>query len=307
MASTPLDIELIINTADTEALDELRRVVAELRSDSHLVHGQITFEPGDATRFAREATLRGADLIVTAGGDGTLNEVVNGILTTGEGRPAEELPRLAIVPLGTANDFAGFIGIPPIINEALRHAVEGPERCVDVGCVNQRYFLNVSSGGLGAEATEEASDRSKRVLGSVAYFVTGVRKFAALRPSSGRFLSDGEAVFEGEFLFFAVGNGGRTGGGNWITPRASLTDGLLDVCIVEGVSHGDFLRLLPEIRTGDHLQNPHVTYTQLREITIEPIGQLSVNVDGEPVEEKVLRYSLLPSALRLAVSPSSNA
>lgn len=300
-----MDIELIINTADQASLDQLRLQVERLREDSHLVNARITFEKDDARRFAREAASRGADLVISAGGDGTLNEVVNGLMPREGHPPAGDLPRLGIVPLGTANDFANFIGIPEEIGPAMSLAVDGPELTVDVGMLNGRHFLNVSSGGLGAEATDEASDLAKRLLGSVAYFVTGVRKFAGLRPSTGRFACGEETVFEGDFLFFAVGNGGRTGGGNWITPRAKLADGRLDLCIVQTLTHGDFLRLLPDLRTGDHLASEHVIYRQLPELTVEAFGELSVNLDGEPVPGSVLRYSILPRALRVAGSSST--
>lgn len=296
-----MDVELIINTADQGALQELRRQVALLREQGHLVHPRITFEAGDATRFAAEAALRGAGLVIAAGGDGTVNEVVNGLLGAGPMRSADELPRLGIVPLGTGNDFAGFMNIPIEIPEAVRTAVGDVEVRIDVAELNGRYFLNVSSGGLGAEATEEASERAKRLLGTVAYLVTGVRKFASLRPSAGRFLANGDVLYDGDFLFFAVGNGARTGGGNWVTPRANLSDGLLDLCIVEDLNHAEFVRLLPDLRNGEHVQNPHVTYRQIPELTIEPLGDLSVNVDGEPVPAGTLRYRTVPGALRVPV------
>lgn len=295
-----MKIEFIINTADPDALSRLRREVRRLREESHLVQARITFEAGDGSRFASEAVGVGADLVIAAGGDGTLNEVVNGLLAAGRQQDLERSPRLGVIPLGTGNDFAATLGVPEAIEEAVAFAVEGPDTLVDVACVNGRYFLNVSSGGLGAEATEDASDRSKRLLGSMAYLVTGIRKFASLRPMHGRFTAGDEVVFEGPFLFFAVGNGTRTGGGVRITPRASITDGLLDLCIVKEMDHGDFLRLLPELRTGDHLDNEHVVYRQLEALEVEPLGELSVNVDGEPIRGSTLSYSISRRTLPVA-------
>jgi diacylglycerol kinase (ATP) len=295
-----MDIELIINTADPEERRRLREWTSRLRSAGHQVQARLTFEAEDATRFAREAAARTADLVISGGGDGTLNGVVNGILPPVGAHLPERIPRLAIVPLGTGNDFAGFIGVPPDIDEAFAFALEAPEIRADVAVLNGRYYANVSSGGLGAEATEETPDRAKRLLGSVAYLVTGVRTFAALDPSHGRFVSDGEVVFDGPFLFFAVGNGGRAGGGNRITPRADLTDGLLDLCVVGAMSRTELLRILPEIRTGDHLDSEHVTYRRLARLVVEPSGKLCVNADGEPIEAMVLDYSVVPGALRLA-------
>jgi diacylglycerol kinase (ATP) len=294
-----VDIELIVNSADPEPLQQLRRRTATLRDENHAVSARATFEPGDATRFAREAAERGADLVICAGGDGTLNEIVNGLLEGGV-RPPAELPRLGIVPLGTANDFATFMGVPPEVEAAVSLAVEGPERVVDLARLNGRFFANVSSGGLGAAATEETSGRAKRLLGSAAYLVTGARTFAALEPSHARFTVDGEELFDGPFLFFSVGNGARSGGGNQITPRADPSDGQLDLCLVGEMSRTELLRMLPELRTGAHVNDPHVTYRRFSTLKVEPRGELSANVDGEPVGGTLLEYSVQPGALRLA-------
>ncbi len=298
-----MKIELVINSADTGALDELRQQVARLRDAGHQVRARLTFENGDASRFASEAVREGADLVIAAGGDGTLNEVVNGLLPAGRDLEARPLPRLGIVPLGTANDFANYLEIPEDIEAAVNLAVEGPETILDVATVNGRYYLNVSSGGIGAEATEEASDRTKRLLGSLAYVITGIRKFALLTPMRGRFSGGGEVIFDGDFLFFAVGNGTRTGGGIRVTPLADVTDGLLDLCIVEDVDRAEFLRLLPDIRAGKHLENEHVTYRKVRELIVEPAGDLSVNVDGEPIRGAVLEYTVQAGALRVSGTP----
>ncbi|MEX2582352.1 MAG: YegS/Rv2252/BmrU family lipid kinase [Gemmatimonadota bacterium] len=298
-----MDIELIIHTSDAGALQELGDAAASLRERSHLVHGRVTFERGDAERFAREATRRGVDLIITAGGDGTLNEVVNGILTAGPLDGPGSLPKLGIIPLGTANDFAGWLELPVEIGPAVEAALMDTSMAVDIGRLNGRFFLNVSTGGFGAEATEEASDKVKRALGALAYVVTGVRKFAALRPSFGQFRSNGEVVYDGEFLLYAVGNGCKTGGGNYLTPLASLTDGLLDLAIVKGLTHAEFLRFLPNLRSGTHVESEHVVYTQLSELLVDPEEELSVNADGEPIDASTFEYRVLPGALRLVAPP----
>jgi diacylglycerol kinase (ATP) len=297
-----MDIELIIHSNDANVLAQLRAAVAELREQGHRVGGRVTFEPGDAADFADAAVAAGADLVLAAGGDGTINEVVNGLRRRAGTRPgAEGLPRLGIVPIGTANDFAGSLGIPQEVAEAVRTAVHGDRRVVDLARVNDRFFVNVSTGGIGAEATDEAPTRVKRTLGSLAYLFSGVRKFATLEPCCGRFASGGETIHEGSFLLFAVGNGVRTGGGNSITPRADLADGLLDVCIVGEVSHAEFLRLLPDLRAGRHLQSPHVVYRQVARLSVEATAELSVNADGESVDAQRLEYSLVPGALAIAV------
>jgi lipid kinase YegS len=296
-----MDIELIIHSHDPDALTQLRAATRALRKESHNVTGRVTFESGDAERFAREAVTRGADLVLAAGGDGTLNEVANGLATAEGVEPGGTTPALGIIPLGTANDFANWVGVPLDPIEAVRAAVEAEPRVIDLAQVNDRYFLNVSTGGFGAAATEEAPERAKRTLGVLAYVITGLRKFASLEPCNARFTSAGEVIYEGDFMLFAVGNGQQTGGGNFLTPNSSLHDGLLDFCLVKSLTHAEFLRLAPDLRSGAHIDSEHVLYLQLPELRIESEHQLSANADGEPIPARSFTYKAAPRSLRLAL------
>jgi len=283
------------------SVDAVRSGVVKLREAGHTVEPRVTFEQGDAERLAREAAESGAELVVAAGGDGTVNEVVNGLVLGGV-HGATTAPRLAILPMGTANDLATGLAIPIGDPEAaLAVAVAGTPFCVDVPTVNGRCFLNVSTGGFGAEATEESSTALKSVLGPVAYVVTGVRKFVRLEPSSARFTSGGEVLHDGEFLVFAVGNARRTGGGIHITANAEMDDRLLDVCIIEHMGHVEFARIAPQIRAGKHVDHPRVTYRKLPSLRIEAQAELAVNADGEPVSARRFEYGFAPGRLTLMV------
>lgn len=304
----PVRIALIANAKSPEVVDQLRSAVNELRDSGHQVSPRLTFEGGDARRFAREATAEGASLIIAAGGDGTINEVANGIheeLSDARRGGADHVPRLGIVPLGTANDLAHSLGVPTDIGTAVNAAVRGVPVETNFGRVNDRCFLNVSVGGFGAEATGEAAPAAKRALGSLAYVIEGIRKFAALEPSHARFTA-GEVIYEGAFLLFAVGNSRRTGGGNQLTPEAELSDGLLDVCIVKEISRVEFLRMLPDLRAGEHLNHPAVIYLQVNELTVEAEADLSVNADGEPVDGRRFHYSISPHKLLLVAPPDAD-
>jgi diacylglycerol kinase (ATP) len=297
-------VSVIINPPSIEAVEAMRSGIEKLREAGHVVHPRLTFEGGDASRFAWKAAEYGADLVIAAGGDGTINEVVNGLYEWSGGKPGGEcpLPRLGIVPLGTANDLAGGLGIASGDPEAaLAIAVAGTEYVVDVGRMNGRYFLNVSTGGVGAEATDEASDDLKRKLGPLAYLITGVRKFVELKASRARFTSGGETLHDGDFLIFAVGNARRTGGGNFITAQADMEDRLLDVCIVERMTHLEAARIAPQIRAGRHVNNPHVTYRKVRELLVEAEHELTVNADGEPLTDRRFEYTLAKHRLTLMV------
>jgi diacylglycerol kinase (ATP) len=291
-------ISLIIRPREgPEELEALHARVLALRARGHRVWPRLTFEGGDGTREAAEAARRGADVIVAVGGDGTLNEVVNGVM--GE----DWAGRLGVVPRGTANDFAEGLGVPEELDAALEVAVEGPARAVDVGRVNDGYFLNVSTGGFGAEAAKETRSEVKRLLGPLAYVVTGVRKFAELSPSPALFEGVNGPIYDGEVMLFAVGNAKQTGGGNLLTPRAMADDGLLDLMIVPGMPRIDFLALLPDLRSGAHLDRPEIVYVQTSRVVVTSEAELSVNADGQPMRGRRFTYELAGRQLMVNAPP----
>lgn len=287
----------VISASDTAAVDGLRPHIQRLREAGHEVWARLPFESTDAEEYVREAAVRRVDLVVAAGGDGTVHHVANGLhaLLTETGAA----PRLGIVPLGTGNDLAGALEIPSDPGEAIRVVLDGRPTLINVATLNGRCFVNVSTGGVGAEATEEASDEAKRVLGRFAYLVTGLKKFVSLDPSRARFTTPEGEVFDGPFLIFAVGNSSRTGGGNFLTPHANIEDKLLDLCVVKEMSRVELLKLLPDLRSGNHLSHPAVLYHTARNIVVEPEAKLSVNADGEPQEGERYVYGISPHRLTL--------
>lgn len=174
--------------------------------------------------------------------------------------------------------------------------LQGAPVLVDTAELNGRRFLNVSSGGVGAQATAETPLEAKESLGPLAYAITGVKKIAELAPSHAQFSGPGFSL-TCDFLIFAVGNTRATGGGTVIVPRASMTDGLLDVCVVETMPLPSFARLLLKLRKGDHLGEEGVHYVQLPSLTITSDSNLSTNVDGEPATGATLAYRARPRDL----------
>jgi YegS/Rv2252/BmrU family lipid kinase len=210
-----------------------------------------------------------------------VNEVVNGLAGT-------NVP-LGIVPLGTANDFAQQARIPMNPEAALGVVLRHAAARIDLASLNGRKFVNVSTAGIGALVTAEANPAAKAALGPLAYAVSGVMSLARMRPYQARFTAPG-FKFEGSFLVFAIGNARRTGGGTNITPEASVTDGLFDVCIIESMSRMEFASLVLQLRHGVHLQHPGVHYAKLHRLSIEPSRAVPVNVDGEFGQYKHLEY-----------------
>ena len=264
----------------------LRHLVTWVREKGHTVDPRVTWERGDAERFAREGAASGVSAVVALGGDGTVNEVVNGL--AGSAVP------LGIIPVGTANDFARQAGIPDDPDHAMDVILQRKPVRIDTGELNGRRFLNVSSGGVGAEATAETPPDAKESLGPLAYAITGVRKLADLRPLSCHFTGPDFDV-QCRCLMFAVGNARVTGGGTRVTPRAHLDDGLLDVCIVEARPRTDFARLLLRVRRGEHLGEPGVHYAQLPWLDVSSRRAITVNADGEPATGRHFSYVARPS------------
>ncbi len=270
------------------ARGDVRHLVSWVREKGHLVEMLPTYEPGHGAALARDAAHRGADVVAAAGGDGTVNEVVNGL-------DGFDVP-LGIIPLGTANDFARQVGIPADADHAMDVILQRKPRRLDTASLNGRRFLNVSTGGLGAEATAETPSDAKEQLGAMAYAITGMRKLGDLTPGRARFTGEGLS-YEGEFLIFAVGLTRSTGGGHIMTPHASATDGLLDVCVVEGMKRGEFARTLMKVKRGEHVGHPGVHYAQVKQVTIESDETLTVNVDGETSALKRMTYRARPRDL----------
>lgn len=283
-----MKIALIANPKNGGVLNELRAAVESLRAANHHVVPRLIFDPRDAVRYARIAARRGFDLVIAAGGDGTVNEVVNGIV---EG--AGHRPRLGIIPLGTANDFAKGLLLPMTIEEAAQVAVSGSAVDIDVASVNGRCFVNVSTGGFGPDITEAASSKAKKRFGKLAYLFTAMKKLTELEPARATFEAEGKIVYDGPFFFFAVGNARQTGGGTPVTPCADYSDAQLDLALVTGEKRLDFLTLLPDLRAGKHPQDPGVLYLKARELRVYCEKPIAVNADGEPLRGRRFEYRLL--------------
>ena len=284
----------------------VREAVAAIRDDGHQISVRVTFEAGDATRLAREAVEEarqgGLDTIIAGGGDGTVNEVFAAAFAAG---PPDHLG-FAVLPLGTANDFARSADIPADdLAAALRIATTTPARPVDIGLVDGRPFINLLTGGFGSRITVETDPELKRQLGGLAYILTGVSRFRELSANSGR-ITGADFEWEGNFLALAIGNGRAAGGGLMLCPEATLDDGALDLVILPDVAadrrldvFGDLLRLGAEALSGLAIRARGSAFTYASD------KELSVNLDGEPIRGRQFRIECRPAALRLHCGPNA--
>jgi lipid kinase YegS len=285
-------VQLILN-GKAAGNDALQTAVARQRAAGHSIEVRVTLEKADARRFVAEAGE--VDLLIAAGGDGTVNEVVHGLMDLS--RVAR--PVLGIVPLGTANDFAIGCGLPRDPEEALALCMEGKEVAVDVGKANEHWFLNAASIGFGAEITATTPPELKHLLGPAAYAVMGAILAMNVHHYRGRLTSpDREIAGSGPVAI--VGNGRQAGGGLQVTPRARVDDGLLDVLTVRDIPA---LALLTAARELQELSpdGEYISYWQTPWAEVHTEEAIPVNLDGEPVQFSNVRYEAVPSAIRLIV------
>jgi diacylglycerol kinase (ATP) len=257
----------------------------------------ITVAAGDARRAARACAEDGYDHLFVAGGDGTLNEAVNGVF---EARPGDaRRPTFGVVPIGTGNDFAAALGIPEDLDAAIDVLSRRASRLVDVGCVNGEHFVNVSAGGFIAEVSDAVTPQLKTVAGKLAYLIGGAKVLANYSPVLTTHRAHGEASTRTVRLeTFAVCNSRLVGGGRLIAPDAVLDDGELDVCFIEDMPVVEFVRLLRRVSDGDHVEDERVAYFRTRELELAFDRRVKMNVDGQVLDADRCRYTVLPRAAR---------
>src|SRR5213594_3269128 len=288
-------VQLILN-GKAAGNDALRAAITQQAALGHTIEVRVTSEKGDARRFVAETGE--VDLLIAAGGDGTLNEVVHGLMELS----TTARPPLGVVPLGTANDFATACGIPHDPEEALALCMEGKAAPIDIGKANEHWFLNAASIGFGAEITATTPPELKNLLGPVAYGVMGAILAMNVHHYRGTLsLPDREITGSGPMAI--VGNGRQAGGGLQVTPRARVDDGLLDVLSVRDIPA---LALLAAARELQELSpdGEYINYWQTPWAEVHTEEAIPVNLDGEPLRFSSVRYEAVPKAIRLIVPPN---
>jgi diacylglycerol kinase (ATP) len=288
--------KLIVNPASGQetALVHLPAINARLR-ESGDVDIVLTTGEGDGVDAGRRAALEGCDRVFVAGGDGTLNEVLNGLAQVDGALGAVTL---AVLPLGTGNDFATAIGVPGSPEDAVDALLEGAVVPVDVGRVNDRCFLNVSAGGFIADVSDAVNPQLKTVLGKLAYLVGGAQVLLDYEPVAAR-VTNAATATNASLLAFAVCNSRLIGGGRLIAPHAVVDDGWLDVCLIHAMSALEFVALLRRVSSGDHVDDDRVTYFRTEALELVFDRLIRINTDGQVLEADQCSYDVLPGAARV--------
>jgi diacylglycerol kinase (ATP) len=300
--------KLILNPlAGTDAApDHLARMNERLRSRIGTLDIVITVAEGDASETARQAVQDGYDHLFIAGGDGTLNEALNGVASAG----GLDAVTFGVIPLGTGNDFATALGLPDDVEAAIDQLLGSDAVLVDVGRLNDRCFVNVSAGGFLAEVSDAVNPRLKTVAGKLAYLIGGAQVILDYEPVRAQLRRvDGAAAPEDMALYaFAVCNSRLVGGGRLIAPDALVDDGELDVCLIHAMPTLEFLTLLRRVSDGEHVEDDRVAYFRTRELELAFDRPIKVNTDGQVLEADRCCYRILPQAARfLGVAATTSA
>ncbi|AYN15266.1 lipid kinase YegS [Pseudomonas monteilii] len=265
--------------------EELRSAVHDLRGTGWALDVRVTWEAGDAQRLVGEALSAGYSHIVAGGGDGTLRDVAEAMGLAGADAS------LALLPLGTANDFARAAGIPLEPAAALA-LLNTPAQAVDLGQAGDQLFLNMATGGFGSQVTASTSEDLKKVLGAAAYLFTGLSRFSELQAASVE-LQGPDFQWQGSLLALGIGNGRQAGGGQVLCPEAVVNDGLLDIAILPAPQ--EVVGALRDLLAGDGL----FVRARLPWVDIKSSQGLDINLDGEPLQADNLRFQVRPAAIRL--------
>jgi YegS/Rv2252/BmrU family lipid kinase len=283
----------------------LKRVCSELGKRGWSVELRMTDKAGDATSMAREAAQAGCDTVIVAGGDGTLNEAVNGLVGTHTA--------VGVLPVGTGNRWARQLRIPHymVVNPLLLHETasvlaEGTIRSVDVGQANNRYFLCWAGIGLDAQVTAKIEPRPRysKHWGSVAYVIAAVMVAREFRGVRTRVRLD-DRVVRGRTLLVLASNIQQYAGQLHLADEARVDDGLLDIYIFNGLGFSYALRHAFTMLSRRCLQDPKIVRLQARTIEVQTEQSVPLQVDGDPIGSTPVTARVVPHALRVLVPPTA--
>lgn len=251
---------------------------------------KYTTRPYEATKIAESGVENGYERIIAVGGDGTLNEVVNGI--------AESKVALGVIPAGSGNDFIKSINSSKNIDGIIRDSILGEVRQIDLAKCNDRYFINVGSIGFDAEVAAKAKTTKKLLTGLLAYLTAAISTLFTFEGMNVKVEIDGKLI-EKKVLLVAVANAKYYGGGVLPAPKADIEDGFLDICFVEHVPKLRILYLLPKYIKGQHEDIKEVSFFKSKNVKFKSSNRISINVDGEIFEDNQVEFKIIPKSINV--------
>lgn len=255
-----------------------------------------TTKIGEAKEIVQEAMNKHYSTIVAVGGDGTIHEVLNGMVGSNK--------VLGIIPAGTGNDLSRTLNLSQNPDIALEFILKGKTKKIDLGKTKEKYFINFASVGLDAAIASEANYIKKYISSKIAYIIAALKEISTFKSRKLKFIIDDKNVSE-KVMMITICNGIYYGGGMKVAPTADLEDGYFDVCVIKDMNRLKLLILFPTIYLGKHLNYKEVEFYRAKKVKIISDYQLQVNADGELVDDEVLEFEVLQQQLEVIVNPSN--
>jgi YegS/Rv2252/BmrU family lipid kinase len=289
-----LNVSLIVNPiAGNRAARSIKRIEGLLRD--RVSHSTFTTrKKGDALAIANR--LSATDLVLVAGGDGTFNEVINGVLSSQSDTTSGEIPPLALIPLGTTNVLATELGIPLNIEKAVQLALTGSPKKISLGRINNRYFSLMAGIGFDGETVCNVRDSVKKISGKGAYILSGMNTLLRYRPPMIQVKTPSE-TFTG---FTAVVGKSRCYAGKFqVTPRADVQEPALDVCLLKSKTRKSMLKFIGGVITKKHLDFSNVVYRKVKKVEITSKDRVNVQIDGDYFGMLPVTIDVVENAIRV--------
>lgn len=289
-----MDILFIVNPTAGKGRAKKLVPVIENECKKYGVDFEIKYTnaPGDGTSIAAWGVEQGYKKIIAVGGDGTVNEVMNGM--------AESNAALGVIPGGSGNDFIRSISNHKNIEDIIYDNISGKIEKADLGICNGKYFINVASGGFDGEVTIETAKVKKIFSGSTAYIVALLKIIFKYKGRRLKVEID-DLSFEGNTLLVAVANGRYYGGGMLPAPRAVINDGYFDICHIKHLAIMKMLVLFPKFMKGKHENIKEVTMYRGKRVRLECSEPLAVNFDGEITRAREVEFKIIPNGINIVV------
>lgn len=305
----PQKIKLIANpVAGNHAVSKnWRSIQNKLKNVLGDFSAELTTQPGDAIQITRRALQDGCEIIAALGGDGTINEVVNGFFENE--RLINPEAKLSIIPMGTGGDLIKTIRIPEVAEEAALRIRDGQIKKCDLGAVrfasggetHSRYFINIADVGFGAVVVQKVR-QSTKALGPFFAYLTGLlRALATYKNQPMKIKVDDVFKTEETAAAVIVANGQFFGGGMWIAPGASLDDGKFEVVVVGDISRPEIIANIHKIYNGTLKSHPKIRYLQGEKILVHSDSPVGVEADGELLGALPAAFEILPATLNMLV------
>ncbi len=291
-------VKIIYNPSSGRQSMERRvdRLCKLLLDDGYLLSKFITEKKDDAMIETMKACNEDWDIIVASGGDGTVNEVAKGIANS------ERKVPVAILSSGTVNDFANYMKIPKNIMDFYDMIKNENTIDVDLGKVNDEYFVNVAAGGILSNVGYQVLPETKMVLGRMAYYLEGLKEITLQNFEPIKLSIESEEYSRNEeVLLFLVSNSSSIGGFKKLAPKADVMDGLLDVVIIKKSGVQDLASIFINIFSGEHINHPNVLYFKSKNVKLDTKEKVSIDIDGEYGGKLPATFEIVPKAFRIIV------